>query len=95
MIDVSYKNNKNSLLNGIGLGILISEKSSFGNGVIVFGSRALWINLDDCKTFIDKVYKIMKEIDEIKLIDCNFYYGINMIHDVIIENKIFIMIVII
>ena len=30
----------------------------------------------------------MKEIDEIKLIDCNFYYGINMIHDVIIENKI-------
>ena len=86
MIDVSNKINNSNFI-GIGLGILISEKSNFGNGIIVFGSRALWINLNDCKTFVDKVQKIMKDINDIKFIDCNFYYGINMIHDVIVENK--------
>ena len=48
------------LYNAIGLGIRISEKTSpaFRNRVLTFSAEPTWVNLDEEKTFCDKVSKV-------------------------------------
>ncbi|HIF48724.1 MAG TPA: DUF2828 family protein [Cytophagales bacterium] len=50
------------LYNAIGLGIRISEKTTpaFRNRILTFSAEPTWVNLDNCKTFCDKVKKIRK-----------------------------------
>lgn len=52
------------LYNAIGLGIRISEKTSpaFRNRVLTFSAEPTWVNLDNEKTFCDKVSKVKSAI---------------------------------
>jgi len=72
------------LYSAIGLGIRISEKSKIGRRVMTFSSSPEWVNLEGERDFIDCVHKVRH---------CNwgmntdFYKAMNMILEVIVNNK--------
>jgi len=63
MVDTSGSmetDNCNPLYSAIGLGLRVAEKSTFGKRVLTFSNNPEWVNLDNCKTFVDSVKKIRR-----------------------------------
>ena len=75
----------NPLYSAMGLGIRISEKSKLGKRVMTFNSKPEWVNLEECKDFVDEVVKVR---DAGWGMNTNFHKAMDMILDVIIKNKI-------
>lgn len=50
IINISESMDMESLYNAIGLGILISEKSTINKRIVVFNHQATWINLQNCNS---------------------------------------------
>lgn len=88
MIDTSLSMEEDyneALYAGIGLGLRIAEKSIFGKGVITFSASASWINLENCKNFMEMIEKI-KESE--KGSNTNFLGALDVILDTAIMNNI-------
>ena len=88
MVDTSGSmecENGNPLYSAMGLGIRISEKSKLGKRVMTFNSKPEWVNLEECKDFVDEVVKVR---DAGWGMNTNFHKAMDMILDVIIKNKI-------
>ena len=63
MVDTSGSmeaDNCQPLYSAIGLGLRVAEKSSFGKRVLTFSNNPEWVNLDNCKTFVESVKKIRR-----------------------------------
>ena len=88
MIDTSASmeiNNFQPLYSAIGLGLRVAEKSSFGKRVLTFSNNPEWVNLDECKTFVESVKKIRKAPWGM---NTNFMAALDLILNTAIENKI-------
>lgn len=70
----------------IGLGIRIAEKSKLGKRVLTFSAVPQWVNLDDEKTFYEKVNKIQSYGQW--GMNTNFSSALQTILDAIIINKL-------
>jgi len=85
MVDVSASMDGVPKNTAISLGIRIAEKSSIGKRLMTFESVPKWINLDDCKEYIDMVKKIENT-------SCgwetNFYAALELILNAIQETKL-------
>ena len=58
MVDTSgsmESENSQPLYSAIGLGIRVAEKSKLGKRIMTFDANPTWINLDNCKDFVDEV----------------------------------------
>ena len=56
MVDTSGSmecDNFKPLYTAIGLGLRVAEKSKFGKRILTFSQNPEWVNLEDCKDFID------------------------------------------
>lgn len=84
MVDVSGSMEGEPLNVAIALGIRIAEKSVLGKRVMTFSSKPTWVNLDPYPDFISQV-EIIKHAEW--GMNTNFYAALNMILDVIVENK--------
>ena len=63
MVDTSgsmESENSQPLYSAIGLGLRIAEKSKLGKRVLTFSAAPTWVNLDDCKDFVDSVINIIR-----------------------------------
>ena len=78
-------NNSNPLFSAMGLGIRIAEKSRLGKRIMTFDTNPTWINLEECKDFVDEV-KLVRNAGWGRNTD--FHKAMNMILDQIRSNKI-------
>jgi hypothetical protein len=88
MVDVSHStmNDEGNPLNAaIALGYRIAEKSKLGKKIMTFSAKPRWINLDECKDFVEAV-NIIKTSDF--GVNANFYAALDMILNSCIENKL-------
>ena len=54
-LDLSFHHTTESLYTAIAIALLISEKSSYTNRIMVIDSQPLWVNLDNYESFFDKM----------------------------------------
>jgi hypothetical protein len=87
-LDVSFHHDKESLYSGIALAFLISERSSFGNRIMVIDQHPLWINLEDHDTFFSRMTYFNKMIQSYHGTNSNILKGFNLLLDSFIETKI-------
>jgi len=88
MVDTSGSmeiDNCNPLYSAIGLGLRVAEKSTFGKRVLTFSNNPEWVNLDDCKTFVDSVKKIRRAPWGM---NTNFMAALDLILNTAISSKI-------
>ena len=88
MVDTSGSmecDNFKPLYTAIGLGLRVAEKSKFGKRILTFSQNPEWVNLEDCKDFIDSVNKIRKSTWGM---NTNFYSACDLILKTAIENDI-------
>ena len=88
MVDTSGSmecENSNPLYSAMGLGIRISEKSKLGKRIMTFNNNPQWINLDECKDFVEEVNTLRSAGWGM---NTNFHKAMDMILDVIIKNRI-------
>jgi uncharacterized protein with von Willebrand factor type A (vWA) domain len=85
MVDISGSMDGVPKNTAISLGIRIAEKSSIGKRLMTFESVPKWINLDDCKDYLDMVKKTESA-------SCgwntNFYAALELILSAIQESKL-------
>jgi hypothetical protein len=88
MVDVS-ENMRNNSYPGIGLGIRIAEKSSLGKRIMTFSNCPQWINLESESedTFTNMIKKIKQSSGTAFGTNANFYIGLEMILNTIVEVK--------
>lgn len=86
MIDFSSSMDCKTLHSAIALGIRVAEKSILGKRILTFGSYPEWINLDEHETFVDMV-NILRNSNQNRGMNANFYAAIDMILDAIVETK--------
>lgn len=84
IIDISSSMLGDPLDAAIALGIRVAEKSSLGKRIIILGSSATCVNLEDKTTFVEMVQEIRK--NELG-INSNLYSGLDLIVDAILETK--------
>ena len=90
MCDVSgsmESENSNPLCAAIGLSIRVAERSALGPRIMTFSERPQWIQLgipDDSDTFVKQVLKVRGSHWGMTT---NFYYAIDLIRQVIEDNK--------
>ena len=92
IVDVSKKEFASSEIFGcrefsLAFAILVAEKSTFGNGIILCGCRSKWVNLENSINFVDKVELIMNNMKDISDSNDNFYSSFYSITDLMIESK--------
>ena len=61
MVDTSgsmESENSQPLYSAIGLGIRVAEKSKLGKRIMTFDANPTWVNLDNCKDFVDEVHTV-------------------------------------
>ena len=61
MVDTSgsmESENSQPLYSAMGLGIRVAEKSKLGKKIMTFDANPTWINLDNCKDFVDEVHTV-------------------------------------
>ena len=61
MVDTSgsmESENSQPLYSAMGLGIRVAEKSKLGKRIMTFDANPTWINLDNCKDFVDEVHTV-------------------------------------
>lgn len=84
IVDLSESMNGDPLYAAIGLGIRAAEKSIIGKRILTFSETPTWINLEDTTNFVDMVKKISTANSDL---NANFYAAMELILDVIIEQK--------
>jgi len=89
MADVSASmtiDNSVPLFNAIGLSLRVAEKTTkeFRDRVLTFSSHPEWVNLSNCPTFCEKVYKVQGSNWSM---NTNLVAALKMILDVIIANN--------
>ena len=89
MCDVSgsmESDNSNPLHAAIGLSIRVAERSTLGPRIMTFSERPQWIQLDtpDSDTFVKQVVKVRGSHWGMTT---NFYYALDLIRQVIEDNK--------
>ncbi len=92
IVDVSKKEFASSEIFGtrefsLVFAILVAEKSTFGNGIILCGCRSKWVNLQNSINFVDKVELIMNNMKDISDSNDNFYSSFYSIVDLMLESK--------
>ncbi len=92
IVDVSKKEFASSEIFGtrefsLAFAILVAEKSTFGNGIILCGCRSKWVNLQNSINFVDKVELIMNNMKDISDSNDNFYSSFYSIVDLMLESK--------
>ena len=92
IVDVSKKEFASSEIFGtrefsLAFAILVAEKSTFGNGIILCGCRSKWVNLENSINFVDKVELIMNNMKDISDSNDNFYSSFYSIVDLMLESK--------
>jgi len=88
MIDTSGSmecDNGKPLYSAIGLGLRVAEKSKFGKRVLTFSQQPTWINLENCKDFVECVAEIRKAPWGM---NTNFYAALDLILQSAIKNDI-------
>lgn len=88
MVDTSGSmecDNGKPLYSAIGLGLRVAEKSKFGKRVLTFSQNPEWINLEDCKDFVDSVGKVRNAPWGM---NTNFYAALDLILKSAIDNDI-------
>lgn len=61
MVDTSGSmeaENSQPLFSAMGLGLRVAAKSKLGKRIMTFDANPTWINLDECKDFVDEVHKV-------------------------------------
>jgi hypothetical protein len=65
MVDISYAmiaNDAEAFYAGIGMTILIAQKSSFGKRILALENKPIWVNLNDTDDFLSSVEKFAEII---------------------------------
>jgi hypothetical protein len=88
MVDTSgsmESENSQPLYSAMGLGIRVAEKSKLGKRIMTFHSNPTWINLDNCKDFVDEVHMVR---DAGWGMNTNFHKAMELILNQIKVNKL-------
>ena len=88
MVDTSgsmESENSQPLYSAIGLGIRVAEKSKLGKRIMTFDANPSWINLDNCKDFVDEVHTVK---DAGWGMNTNFHKAMELILNQIKVNKL-------
>ena len=88
MVDTSgsmESENSQPLYSAIGLGIRVAEKSKLGKRIMTFDANPTWINLDNCKDFVDEVHTVK---DAGWGMNTNFHKAMELILNQIKVNKL-------
>ncbi len=88
MVDTSgsmESENSQPLYSAMGLGIRVAEKSKLGKRIMTFHSNPTWINLDNCKDFVDEVHTVR---DAGWGMNTNFHKAMELILEQIKVNKL-------
>ena len=85
MVDVSGSMLGDPLHAAVALGLRIAEKSLLGKRVLTFSSVPQWVNLDGCDNFVSMVNMVQHANWGM---NTNFYAALDMILNVIIQNKL-------
>ena len=88
MVDTSgsmESENSQPLYSAMGLGIRVAEKSKLGKRIMTFDANPTWINLDNCKDFVDEVHTVK---DAGWGMNTNFHKAMELILNQIKVNKL-------
>ena len=88
MVDTSgsmESENSQPLYSAMGLGIRVAEKSKLGKRIMTFDANPTWINLDNCKDFVDEVHTVR---DAGWGMNTNFHKAMELILNQIKVNKL-------
>ena len=80
-----YSNGAMPLYTAIGLGCRITERSSLGNQMIVFGNRPEWVHLNNTKTFCERMQSIYDDSWEM---NTDFYKAVELLLDTLMKGNI-------
>jgi hypothetical protein len=90
MVDVSYTmiaNDAEAFYVGIGMSILIAQKSSFGKRILALENKPIWVNLNDTDDFLSSVEKFAEIIRSQNNTAFSFERGIDMIITALYESE--------
>jgi hypothetical protein len=89
ILDISYKmlEDDESFYTGIGLSILISQKSSFGKRFLALENNPIWINLQDSNEFFSIIENFSERIRSQSNTSFSFERGIDLLITAISETK--------
>jgi hypothetical protein len=85
MVDVSGSMEGDPMHAAIALGIRVAEKSLLGKRIMTFSASPTWVNLDDCKNFVEMVTKVRNAEWGM---NTNFARALDMILDAIVSQKL-------
>ena len=88
MVDTSgsmESENSQPLYSAMGLGIRVAEKSKLGKKIMTFDANPTWINLENCKDFVDEVHTVR---DAGWGMNTNFHKAMELILNQIKVNKL-------
>ena len=74
----NYFFKKKSILNALGMGIIICEKSIFNKRILLFNKKYLWINFETCNKLTDYIERLINYFD-------NYYEDENQNENGLIE----------
>jgi len=92
MVDISYKmieKDAESFYTGIGIAILIAQKSSFGKRILALENKPTWVNLQDTDNFLSIVEKFSEVIRSQNNTAFCFERGIDIILNALHETQFF------
>lgn len=90
MIDISYKMleyDAESFYTGLGLSILVAQRSSFGKRIFAIGNVPTWINIEEHVTFMSIIEAIHKLTCSQKNIAFSFEKGIDILVEALSETN--------
>jgi hypothetical protein len=90
IVDVSYKmieNDAEAFYAGVGMSILIAQKSSFGKRILALENKPTWVNLHDSVDFLSSVEKFAEIIRSQNNTCFSFERGIDMIVTALYESE--------
>jgi hypothetical protein len=82
----SFSISNESLYAAISLGILVSEKSTFSKRILTLDAIPSWINLENCKNYIEMVEKVYNQIS-LNGLNANIYATLDFILETIVREK--------
>ena len=59
----NYFFKKKSILNALGMGIIICEKSAFNKRILLFNKKYLWVNFETCSKLTDYIERLIYYFD--------------------------------
>jgi len=90
MVDISYKmleKDSESFYTGIGLSILVAERSSFGKRILALENTPVWINLENSNDFMSMMENIREIIRSNQNTSFSFERGIDFLLEAFLGTK--------